>query len=99
MQRPNTRVPPELWVTIVDLRTGSPVYDGERVCPRCALGKCKSLPILDSTGYHAIACATSEGFFRRHNHLRDNLAAYLGNRSLGLAPRTEWLFPEDADNL
>ncbi len=69
----HARIHPTLWLTMVDIRIGHPLFPGHTFCPKCAT-RPGATPLLDPFGAHAFKCKIVEGATRRHNALRDALA-------------------------
>ena len=92
-----TKVDPEIWDMMIMLRLGNPVFAGNRPCPRCAISRRNSPPLLDVLGVHATTCPSMEGYIRRHNHIWDKLISILRHPSIGLRPKKEYMFPIEED--
>lgn len=92
-----TKIDPEVWIMMIQLRLGNPVFNGTQPCPRCTLSRSVSPPWLDPLGVHATTCPSLEGYVRRHNHLRDKLITNLRHPSIGLRPSKEFMFPCETD--
>ncbi len=66
-----TRVDPEIWITMVDVRIGNPLFSGATSCPFCNMSEKTANTPLDLHGQHASTCSRAEGTTSRHNDLRD----------------------------
>lgn len=58
-----------LELTIVALRLGSPLFNGEQQCPRYEVGNYRLLPVLVAYDHLANHFSFTEGPVRRHNSL------------------------------
>lgn len=98
-----TRVQPEVWVTMTELRLGNRLYNGTQQFPSCCSSaarhgarhsRSRPIPLLDAYGHHATVCSCEDGSTRRHNALRNGLFKLLGHR-YSINAQTEWR-PQDA---
>jgi hypothetical protein len=71
------------WQLLLRFRVGAPCFDDGALCSGCSKA-------MDSSGDHALCC-TSNGTYRRHNHVRDQLFS-LANLA-GWSPELEVVIP------
>ncbi len=88
----HVRVHPALWLTMVDIRLGQPLYSDTTYCPQCAT-RPGPTPLLDPLGRHALMCRVAEGTTRRHNTLRDTVISIVSRPPLCQPSRPEVTLP------
>ena len=81
------RLSADIWRTAMRIRLGIVVLAVRRIGPEC-----REEILMDTWGYHALACAGAGSLIVRHNRVRDLLVSLA--RALGLKYSIEWLMDD-----
>lgn len=86
-----TKIPLDIWKTMVDRRLGNSLFAGAP-CHDCANGPTTFEAPLDGSGHHAASCSRSIGSTSRHNALRDPSCTRLSRPFVSLQCKRDGYF-------